>query len=402
MGTHIFVQILLTPLYLKTLGDELFGLLMIFLNILTFAVFGISWFSGGLVRVLGEYWSKDNLHKFNETLILGKYVFTSYAIIISLFTLVIFYFVNASFRFDNVELSTILIIQLYFILHYEALTERQAFIGANWQALGNNFELIKVLIFSISVFFFLPYFKDINFVFFALILGVIFQRLFTGIYLRIKLNFSGWGRFSKTMLPDFKRFLGKQGAYYFTFGTLVLLLQLDVVIIGIIGGPVFAGKFVLLWKIPEVLGLILSKIPSSLEPRIIHLDSQSKMYKYKNLFLKGKIAFFIICFFVSCLYIFFGKFLVTLWVGENAPSENWMYFIAGIALFFFSISRWPISFAFAQIKLEQLVKLSLIEFLGKVLLTLVLFDYFSYATPLIAMSIIHIIYVAWGYQKIKY
>ena len=94
MGTHIFVQIILTPLYLKTLGDELFGLLMIFLNILTFAVFGISWFSGGLVRVLGEYWSKNNLHKFNETLILGKYVFTSYAIIISLFTLVIFYFVN--------------------------------------------------------------------------------------------------------------------------------------------------------------------------------------------------------------------------------------------------------------------------------------------------------------------
>ena len=53
------------------------------------------------------------------------------------------------------------------------------------------------------------------------------------------------------MLPDLKRFAGKQGFYYFSFGTLLLLLQLDVVIIGIIAGPASAGKFVLLWKIPE-------------------------------------------------------------------------------------------------------------------------------------------------------
>ena len=69
-------------------------------------------------------------------------------------------------------------------------------------------------------------------------------------------------------------------------------------------------------------------------------------------------------FFHSLAYIFsLVKFLVTLWVGDNAPKENWMYVVAGIALFFFSISRWPISFAFAQIKLVPLVKLSLIEFL---------------------------------------
>ena len=57
MAAHMLTQIILTPIYLKTLGDEKFGLLMIFLNVITFAVFGISWFSGGLIRVLGEYWS---------------------------------------------------------------------------------------------------------------------------------------------------------------------------------------------------------------------------------------------------------------------------------------------------------------------------------------------------------
>ena len=70
MAVYAFSQILLTPLYLEILGIEKFGVLMIFLNILTFAVFGITWFSGSLTRVLGEYWSKNNLQKFNETLYL--------------------------------------------------------------------------------------------------------------------------------------------------------------------------------------------------------------------------------------------------------------------------------------------------------------------------------------------
>ena len=46
MAAYAFTQILLTPLYLEILGIEKFGILMIFLNIITFAVFGITWFSG--------------------------------------------------------------------------------------------------------------------------------------------------------------------------------------------------------------------------------------------------------------------------------------------------------------------------------------------------------------------
>ena len=69
MSAHMLTQIILTPIYLNTLNDEKFGILMIFLNIITFAVFGISWFSGGLVRLLGEYWSNKKITKFNETLI---------------------------------------------------------------------------------------------------------------------------------------------------------------------------------------------------------------------------------------------------------------------------------------------------------------------------------------------
>ena len=110
MGTHIMTQILLTPLYLKILGDEQFGLLMILLNIITFAVFGISWFSGGLVRLLGEYWSDKNFYKFNETLLLGKYIFTGYSIIVSIFALFLYFGFRYLGHFSNIEISTIFLI----------------------------------------------------------------------------------------------------------------------------------------------------------------------------------------------------------------------------------------------------------------------------------------------------
>tara|TARA_Y100001968_G_scaffold58334_1_gene49339 strand:+ start:8003 stop:9208 length:1206 start_codon:yes stop_codon:yes gene_type:complete len=401
MSAHMLTQIILTPIYLNTLNDEKFGILMIFLNIITFAVFGISWFSGGLVRLLGEYWSNKKITKFNETLILGKYIFTSYALLTALLSLILYYFLKQFGYLNSIEFFTVILILIYFILNYEALTERQAFVATNWQALGNNIEITKIIVFFFLVIFLLPKYKSLDVVFAALIAGVITQRVVTGIYLRFKIGFSGWGKFTNSMKPDLNQFLSTKGLNYFYFGTLVLLLQLDVVIIGIIGGPIVAGKFVLLWKIPEVLGLILGKIPTSLEPKIIHLDSKSELSSYSKFFLNSKTFFIIICFITSIFYIFAGEHLVRIWVGENAPKDDWMYYIAGVALFFYSISRWPISFAFAQVKLRQLIKVSLIEFSFKIIFTLLLFRFFSYASPLIGMIIIHIIYVARGYQKIK-
>ena len=401
MSAHMLTQIILTPIYLNTLNDEKFGILMIFLNIITFAVFGISWFSGGLVRLLGEYWSNKKITKFNETLILGKYIFTSYALLTALLSLILYYFLKQFGYLNSIEFFTVILILIYFILNYEALTERQAFVATNWQALGNNIEITKIIVFFFLVIFLLPKYKSLDVVFAALIAGVITQRVITGIYLRFKIGFSGWSKFTNSMKPDLNQFLSTKGLNYFYFGTLVLLLQLDVVIIGIIGGPIVAGKFVLLWKIPEVFGLILGKIPTSLEPKIIHLDSKSELSSYSKFFLNSKTFFIIICFITSIFYIFAGEHLVRIWVGENAPKDDWMYYIAGVALFFYSISRWPISFAFAQVKLRQLIKVSLIEFSFKIIFTLLLFRFFSYASPLIGMIIIHIIYVARGYQKIK-
>ena len=36
-----------------------------------------------------------------------------------------------------------------------------------------------------------------------------------------------------------------------------------------------------------------------------------------------------------------GEHIVKLWVGDSAPKDDWMYYVAGLALFFFSFKLTP-------------------------------------------------------------
>ncbi len=108
------------------------------------------------------------------------------------------------------------------------------------------------------------------------------------------------------------------------------------------------------------------KISTSLEPKIIYLDTKSELNNHEKLFLNSKAIFILLCLIISVIYMILRKYLVQLWVGDSEPNGDLMYYIASVALFFYSISGWPISFAFAQVKLKKLTKVSIIELIFKI------------------------------------
>ena len=400
MGANILVQIVLTPFYLKYLGVHQFGLLMILLSLINFTAVGIGWMSGGLVRVIGECWAKSDLDGLRNTFVVGKYVFTIYALLaVSVGTTFWYIFRDNASNGDTLTIS-VLLAGLYLVLNYEAIPERQAFVGVNRQATGNYIELARILLFAIMTFFLLPKLGDMSAVWIALMSGVLFQRVVTGRYWARQVGGMGWRRFSPEMKPIFKRLAGRQGAGYMTYGALLLVLQADTMIVGIIGGAEAAGQFVLLWKIPEAIGLLLWRIPSTMEPRVIQMDVSGQQENLRSIFIKGRRWFFMLVVFVALIYMLTGQWLAEAWVGEHAPDEGWMYIVAGFALFFNAFARWPISFAYALIKLAELVKVAALEVVCKLALTIVLFQYYNIAAPIIASVITHIFYVALAYQKI--
>lgn len=400
MVANIFVQFILTPFYLKHLGENQFGLLMMLLNMSNFAAIGITWMSGGLVRVFGEYWVKSDISGFRDAFVVGKYVFTLYALFVVTIAFTLWLVI------DNVEaneesfVAVGLLACLYFVLNYEALPERQAFVGTNQQTRGNQIELVRTIFFAGLTYLLLPQLQNMSAVWIALMSGVLLQRLISGQYWKRYVSETGWKRFTPEMKPIMKRLAGKQGIGYVSYGALLLILQADTMIVGFIGGATAAGQFVLLWKIPEAIGLFIWKIPSTMEPRVIQLDASEQYEKLNVLYTNGRRWFFLLVATVALIYIISGQFLAELWVGEHAPQERWMYIACGIAFFFNTFARWPVSFSYALVKLVPLTKIAAIEVFCKLILTIILFRHFNIAAPIIASIITHICYATLAYQRI--
>lgn len=399
MAANIAVQFGLTPLYLKYLGEQQFGLLMIILNFINFAAIGITWMSGGLVRVVGEFWVNADLDGLRDTMTVGKYVYTFYALLLVIGGGILLAIKAAGTSGESLTV-TMLLAGIYLIMNYEALPERQAFAGINNQAVGNYFEMLRVVFFAFVTFLLLPELQELNVVWYALMGSVLLQRLLTTRYWRKHVGGTGWRKFTPEMKKLFRRLAGKQGAGYFIYGVFLLLLQADTMIIGMIGGAEAAGKFVLLWKIPEALGLLLWKVPSSIEPRVISLDASGDHNSLRAIFTTGRRWFLVLVLAVSLFYMLAGQWLAQLWVGQFAPESDWMYIAGGLAFFCNTFARWPISFAYGMIRLSDLVRIAGIEVGGKICLIILLFPHLGIAAPLVASVIMHVIYVGWKYQMI--
>ena len=289
--------------------------------------------------------------------LLEKITFTAYATLVSIVGVSLwFLFQGGSITTSNNGIA-VLLAGAYLIFTYEVLPERQAFIGANKQAAGNKIELLRILLFAGLTWIFLPKYPEISTVIIMMLVSVFFQRILMAFYWRREVGLFGWRKFSSSMIPILKRLSGKQGLGYLSYGSLLLVLHSDTILIGIVGGEVAAGQFVLLWKIPEAMGLLLALIPATLTPRVIHLDATGDQHNLDVIFVKGRRYFLFITLLVSTFYLFAGKWIATLWVGSSAPDEWWMYAVGSAALFLTAYSRWATSFAVAVIKLRPLSKL---------------------------------------------
>ncbi len=396
----MLVQFILTPFYLKYLGKHQFGLLMMLLSMINFAALGIGWMSGGLVRILGEHWENQDYQGFRNAFAVGKYVFTLYALGI-VFIILVGWVLGQELQLVTETVSPVFLLAgLYFVLMYENAPERQAFVGTNRQATGNQLELLRVVLFALLTWGILPQIQDMVVVWVAMISGVLMQRVIMARYWSGQIKGIGWIRYQSEMKPIFRRLVGKQGAGYASYGALLLVLQADVMIVGFLGGPEAVAQFVLLWKIPEAIGLLLWRIPSTMEPRVIQLDVSGRRAELYSLFIQGRRWFFLLVFAVALIYMALGQWLTELWVGEHAPKEQWMYVMAGLALFFNTFARWPIAFAYALIRLKKIIHILIIEIVTKVSLTYLLYDYFYIAAPLVASVAVHVFYAAIQYQRL--
>jgi len=389
MGLTIVVQLALIPLYLTHLGKERFGVLAMIMAANNYAAIGITWLSGSMARVMAERAATGDRDGFAEAYAFSKLVYVAYALIALAVFWVIAPWLMADVLADWEIRAAILLSCVLFLVSYEYNADRQAFVARHRQARGNANEAVGQLFFAAGVGIGLMMGAGLPGVVGAQIVSMLCVRLLAWMHWKRDDYGLGWKLRIIGFRSLWRRVSGRVGRDYVVYGILLLTLQADALIVGWLAGPEVAANFYLLWRIPEVCILLLSRIPSAYAPHIIAMDARSDHGALRDGYRKGMTALLVFAGFAALVYGFAGHWILSLWVPDNAPEGYWPYAIAAIAMFFIAVSRWPAEFAYALMNTKPLVRVVALEATLKLMLIGLLFGTLGYIAPLVAISLVH-------------
>jgi len=162
-----------------------------------------------------------------------------------------------------------------------------------------------------------------------------------------------------------------------------------------------AADFVLIWKIPEILVLLLARIPEGFLPylieREIHGDGGSVHRAYDQLVWGVRV----VALALGAAYVFAGAGVIRLWVGPDfAPASSWAFVAAGGGLMWLAWARVQMVFAYGLAQLHLVNRLLLTEVVAKIILSIVLIPYLGPMAPVVAINILHAGGMAWVYSRL--
>lgn len=389
MGLTIVVQLALIPLYLTHLGKERFGALAMIMAANNYVAIGIGWLSGSMARVMAERAATGDRDGFAEAYAFSKLAYVAYALLALAVFWMIAPWLLTDVLADCENRAAILLSCVLLIISYEYNADRLAFIARHRQARANANEAVGQLIFAAGVGIGLMLDSGLPGVVGAQVVSMLCVRLLAWMHWRR----DDFGLSWKLRITGFRalwqRVSGRVGRDYVVYGILLLTLQADALIVGWLAGPEVAASFYLLWRIPEICILILSRIPGAYAPHIIAMDARSDHGAIRNGYRQGLTALLVFAGFAALVYGFVGHWILSLWVAENAPEGYWPYTIAAIAMFFIAVSRWPAEFSYALMNTKPLVKIVTLEVTLKLIIVWFLFDALGLITPLVAISLVH-------------
>jgi O-antigen/teichoic acid export membrane protein len=393
MAAGIVAQAILVPIYLRTLGAEGFGILVLMLALINYATIGVGWLSGSLQRILGEAYGTGNDAGFVQALDVGKIIYLTYGAAAALLGIGVVAFLDTA----QVPLGAAIVAGLFLIANYETAVERLALSAAARLAAVNLLTFSQVLAYAISVIFVLRAGGGLVGVFACQLGSVLFARFL------LPLCWRGARPIAKhvigTLRPLLARLTGRMGAGYFLSGALILTSQSDVLVMGWLGGAEVAARYVLLWKIAEVGVTALWRIPESWSPMLVRQDATHAYAAIKRQYWHIVVLLLVTAIPGALAYALLGPWITMLWLGpEHAPKDQLGFVLAGTAIVWLGLARLPsiLSYSFARFRLWLVI--AAIEVMARLTLTVALYPRFGYLSPLVALNVVHVCGIAVAYQ----
>jgi O-antigen/teichoic acid export membrane protein len=179
-----------------------------------------------------------------------------------------------------------------------------------------------------------------------------------------------WGlsNFSYRLL----RTLLRAGTFYGSYCIAFLFLQCDILLVGVILGPIHAAAYGIAYKLMDYIVQVIWKIPDSLLPTIAELDARkSRETLYKVHRLGSKVA-------VSAAFLFaiviavYGRSILLLWIGMDGVVSQPVLVTFGLLIILQALIHSSLMISFGTNQMDSIAKIALIEAIVKIVLSLVL------------------------------
>jgi len=401
----IAIQIFLLPFLLNHIGPQMTGLYYLFMTISNFVAIGIAWLSAAGVYLLASSDASDGKISTQEVHWVVFLGFGAYATFILLFislgsmTIGHWWLRDVDPSLIKQGRTACILLGLYIWLNYLHLADISLFTAILQQGWANFYRIISQLVFIAIVIVYVLTNPRLDLLMLANLIGVIVASIAARLHLRIsgRLGPARWHLPTSELVR--KMFLAK-GVSYFIFSIAQFgLIYGDVFLISAILGSSRVSAYLVIWKIPEVIALVLGRISEILSPYLTRIHSREGSIRTASLFLCTSRLQHCLGLISGIAYGMFGPTLVRLWVGEmHRPETQWFYWVAGIVLAIQVVNRHDIILHYALAKLGKLVLPQFIELLLKVLLTLALFSSLGIMAPLVAALIIQLPGLTWVYR----
>jgi len=171
-------------------------------------------------------------------------------------------------------------------------------------------------------------------------------------------------------------------------------------VVGAVLGSEAVTAYVVVWRIAEFAGLLLSRISETLSPYLTRLESRGDVAELRTVFITTSRFQHWLAIAAGSAYALVGPWIVGMWIGTaNRPSMWWLYALAGAALAFQVVNRHDVILHFAAGRVGRLVVPHVLEVGTKLALTVALFPALGIGAPLAAFVAVQALGMTWWYRR---
>lgn len=394
-GFNILYGLVIFPVVLNQLGAREAGIFSLLYSIKNIISIGIGWLSGSIVKNMLEY-----KHRNNEINSLSLLLNCGYGILASV-GLLIFGILSKKINF-----TIIMYFSLYIGISFFNIPLYELFLGKymQWQPALLKFiqSLFVFLVTMCYVFFYnlhtlVPVIKIM-----AIIASLNFIMTLILIFFSEQVSL----KFKMPSYEILKVVLVKDAFKYFFFGAVVILsFQIDYILITFFLGLDKLAEYVILWKFPSVCIIMLWQYLDPLQ-LIFKRKVENKDYEaIRVLYMEKFIFIFSVGVLLVLFYIFFGKYVLMMWVGkDHIPTAVTSYLIPALVMFWFVVQRLSVSLTFYNNSIFTIAVFQVLILLTKIIFAKVLLDRYGIIgifIPILALAIPYL-YIVHRYIKQNY